>query len=276
MQLRTTCRHFIAAAAIAAASIVATPVLAQHAPPAAVTFKLTTADQATPEATIRAYFRAMDAKDWEAIQALCPDINIEQTKLYAGSHRTTGSAEVSPAEPKKAEDGWQFHAVRVPYGTYTFTPKLALRQQQDGRWVISEKHSIWMPDNAPGAETMKQREEAHKKALEAGAKEIATWPKTPEALLRDFWNAASKKDYDRMQVLCPGSLKKDFATHYDRFTPSPAKSVGDAQPHPLNASIKLYPVTVSFPGFPEKTIKMAVDTLPDGRLVVDGQNTIWW
>lgn len=276
MQIRTTCRHFIAAAAIAAASMLAMSAPAQEGTVPPATFTLSNADQASPEATIRAYFRAMDAKNWDALLSLCPDIDIEQTKQYAGSHRTTGAAEVSPAEPKKSEDGWQFHAVRVPYGTYTFTPKLALRQQLDGRWVISEKHSVWMPDNAPGAETMKQRGEAHKKALDVGAKESATWPKTPEALLREFWKAASKKDYDRMQVLCPGSLKKDFATHYDRFTPGPAKKIGEAQPHPLNASIKLYPVTVSFPGFPEKTIKMAVDKLPDGRLVVDGQNTIWW
>jgi len=102
------------------------------------------------------------------------------------------------------------------------------------------------------------------------------FPKTPEAAITAFWQAASRKDYDRMQLLAPGSDKSDYAKYYDMFTPQPAKSVGKPEPHPANPKVQLYPAHVPFPGFPQKVVKMAVWKDEKGNYYIDGQNTIWW
>lgn len=121
-----------------------------------------------------------------------------------------------------------------------------------------------------------ERQVAFEQAMAGGSKLNQSWPATPQALVTDFWQAAHEKNYDRMVLLCPGSVRQEYEGYYGNFTPSPAKAVGAPGPHPLNPDIQLYPVTVSFPGFPEKTIKMAVVQAGDGRWVIDGQHTIWW
>ncbi|CAN5361235.1 hypothetical protein BH09SUM1_BH09SUM1_18110 [soil metagenome] len=103
-----------------------------------------------------------------------------------------------------------------------------------------------------------------------------TWPATPEAVVKDFWKAASKKDYARLTVLCPGSQVSDFKAHYDSMTPGEATAVGAPQQHPTDKTVTLYPVTVPFPHFPKKTIKMAVTKTDAGKYVIDARNTIWW
>jgi hypothetical protein len=79
-----------------------------------------------------------------------------------------------------------------------------------------------------------------------------------------------------MALLSPGSVPADFKTYYDKFTPSPPGSVGSPEPHPKVSGVTVYPVTVPFPWFPNKTLKMALSRTPDGRLVIDGRNSIWW
>ncbi len=120
-----------------------------------------------------------------------------------------------------------------------------------------------------------ERSEAGKEAFESIAQE-ADWPETPADLIRDFWKAANQKDWTRLTVLCPGSTAGEFKGYYDQFTPSPAKGIGTPQPHPDHPDTKLFPVKVAFPGFPNKTIKMAVGKSPDGRWVIQGGRTIWW
>jgi len=120
------------------------------------------------------------------------------------------------------------------------------------------------------------RSEAYQAAVQAGIQAKDAWPETPEALIREYWQAAGRKDYDRLLVLCPGSLVNDFKKYYDFWTPSPAQSVGAPEPHPQDPKATLYPVKVPFPGFPNKTVKMAVRKTADGRYVIDGRNTIWW
>jgi len=128
----------------------------------------------------------------------------------------------------------------------------------------------------PGGSHAAGRNEAYHAAVQAGIEEEGTWPETPEALIREYWQAASQKNYDRLLVLCPGSLVNDFKKYYDLWTPSPAQSIGKPEPHPQHSTVTLYPVKVPFPGFPHKTIKMAVRKTEDGRYVIDGRNTIWW
>ncbi len=129
---------------------------------------------------------------------------------------------------------------------------------------------------SPRPVSREDRMEAYRVAIEAGQAERGTWPGSPEGVIREFWEAASRKDYARLKVLSPGSVESDFRTYYDRWTPSPAKSVGKPEPHPRNGKIALYPTVVSFPGFPNKTVKMAVKRAEDGRYIIDGRNTIWW
>ncbi len=120
-----------------------------------------------------------------------------------------------------------------------------------------------------------ERERAWQDAIAKGAVQKDAWPRTPEALIREFWQSAARKDTDRLLVLCPGSIADDFKL-MERWTPSPATAIGAAARDPQNPSVVLYPVTVPFPNFPNKTIKMAIGRLRDGRLIVDGQKTIWW
>lgn len=125
---------------------------------------------------------------------------------------------------------------------------------------------------APTAET---RQAAFESATTAGAA-LGDYPATPQALLADFWNAANRKDYARLVLLCPGSQVADFKRHYDKWTPSPMVSASEGKPHATIPGVTMYDVKVNFPGFPNKTIRMAVIGLPDGRPAVDGKNTIWW
>ncbi len=121
-----------------------------------------------------------------------------------------------------------------------------------------------------------ERTEAFHKAIDSGRTDSADWPATPEALIREFWSAASRRNYHRLLALCPGSTVEDFKSYYDQWVPSPARAIGRPERYPRNPSVVLYPVTVDFPGFPSKTVKMALRKLDDGRLVIDGGATIWW
>ena len=130
--------------------------------------------------------------------------------------------------------------------------------------------------HSPESKNVEERRKAATKALAKGAAEKEIWPASPEALIREFWEAAHNKDYDKLLVLCPGSVKSDFVTYYDKWTPSPAKTIGKPEAHPIVKGVVLYPTAVSFPGYPNKTIKMAVARSNDGRLIIDGKNSIWW
>ena len=118
------------------------------------------------------------------------------------------------------------------------------------------------------------RQAAYETAVSAVQTEA--WPETPREVIEAFWQAANEKDYARMTVLCPGSLEADYRKYYDQWTPSPARSVGPGQPVAGETGVTLYPVTIDFPGYEGKTVKMAVRTLEDGRLAIDGQHTVWW
>jgi hypothetical protein len=71
-----------------------------------------------------------------------------------------------------------------------------------GAWFLYHR------DRAPAARVPDpvQREEAFDQAVKSGAQLPADWPPTPQALIEAFWQAASEKDYERLTVLCPGSL----------------------------------------------------------------------
>jgi len=72
----------------------------------------------------------------------------------------------------------------------------------------------------------RDRKALHDRAVEEGRTERQDWADTPEKLIFDFWDAASRRDYDRLVLLAPGSKVEDFKKYYDQWTPSPAKSVG--------------------------------------------------
>jgi hypothetical protein len=122
--------------------------------------------------------------------------------------------------------------------------------------------------------TEQDRMAAVRAATEAAAK-APDWPETPEELIRQFWDAAAKKDFAKCTTFCPGSVASDFL-YYENFPPSPAKAIGKPQPHPKMTGVALYPVQVAFPGFPNKTVKVAIIQSPEGRWVIDGQRTLWW
>ena len=103
----------------------------------------------------------------------------------------------------------------------------------------------------------------------------ADWPQEPIAVLNDFWTSVMKKDTDRLLLFCPGSLAGDFAP-FVQLGVENLRSIELPEPHPDNPDIMLYPVKVDFPGMPNKTIKMAVTKMRDGKLGIDGQYTIWW
>lgn len=128
---------------------------------------------------------------------------------------------------------------------------------------------------SPGsAATQQSRSDVYRNAVKTAAAAKA-WPDTPEQVIREFFDAASRKDFQKLTVLCPGSVASDYAL-YNKWTPSPAKAIGAPEQHPKAPGIAVYPTTVPFPGFPEKTVKMAVVRAPGGRWVIDGQHTIWW
>lgn len=121
-----------------------------------------------------------------------------------------------------------------------------------------------------------ERRKIYQAAVTQGQSQAASWPGTPQDLITQFWLAASKRDYARMMVLCPGSKDTDYKRYYDTWTPSPASAIGPPEPHPRDRNIQLYPAHVAFPGFPQKVVKLAVTKTPDGRLVIDGAHSIWW
>lgn len=123
--------------------------------------------------------------------------------------------------------------------------------------------------------TMEERKELYLKAVSDGNKMKATWPKTEQELISQFWQAASGGDLDRAVIFVPGASRNDFAI-MEKFKPGPLKSIGAPQPHPTVPGVTLWPVTIPYPNYPEKTIQMALMHLPDGRLAIDGKNTIWW
>ena len=125
------------------------------------------------------------------------------------------------------------------------------------------------------ANQLEEREKAYVEAVEVGTADKDTWPETPRELIVEFWEAASRKDFERLAILCPGSIEDDYKM-YEQWTPSPVQSIGKPESHPMKPNVTLYPVKVSFPEYPNKTIKMALTKLDDGRFVIDGQNTIWW
>lgn len=129
---------------------------------------------------------------------------------------------------------------------------------------------------------LKSRAVVYRQAIRQG-REITDWPTTPEALVRAFWDAASKKQYERMALYCPGSLASDYKKYFDQWTPSPVKEFG-AAPHPgpqlrraPDEGVRFYYARVAFPFFPNKTVKMAVPPPLEGsQLSIDGQKTVWW
>jgi len=120
------------------------------------------------------------------------------------------------------------------------------------------------------------RAQAYQVAMAKAEAEKDSWPGSPEELIAQFWEAASRKDYPRLVILSPGSLESDYRKYYDQWTPSASSSVGKPEPHPQISEVTMYPTKVSFPGFPNKTVKMAVRKAADGRHIIDGRNTIWW
>ena len=139
----------------------------------------------------------------------------------------------------------------------------------------SESAAVAHPASSDKA-SAERRAEAFQEAMKAGAALKSTWPATPQAVVADFWSAAARKDWARILLLCPGTLESDFKPHFDKWTPEPPSSVGAAERHPIHKDVALYPVKINFPGYPNKTIKMAVRSAPDGRLIIDGENSIWW
>lgn len=120
------------------------------------------------------------------------------------------------------------------------------------------------------------RQAIFEEALERGAREIKPWPATPEALIQAFWEAAHKHDYQRLILFCPGAEVSDFKFYYDHWTPSDKISIGQPSPHPKQKEVMVYPVTVPFPWFPHKIIKMGLTKAPDGRPIIAGRQTKWW
>ncbi|MBX3728679.1 MAG: hypothetical protein KF858_05805 [Candidatus Sumerlaeia bacterium] len=122
---------------------------------------------------------------------------------------------------------------------------------------------------------IEERTAAYKLAVAKADELVPNWPANEQVLIVEFWRAVAAKDFDKACVLCPGSKPDDFAM-FAKWTPEAPKAIGRPGPHPTKPEVLLWPVTVPFPGFPNKTIKMAVRTMEDGRLAIDGQHTIWW
>lgn len=120
-----------------------------------------------------------------------------------------------------------------------------------------------------------QRVKLYHAALERAGGMGSAWPATEQELIHAFWEAVSQKDFDRVLLYAPGSTRDDFKP-LETFTPRPARAIGRPEPHPRHPDVTLWPTTVPFPMFPNKTVKMAIRTLDDGRLIIDGGNTIWW
>lgn len=124
-------------------------------------------------------------------------------------------------------------------------------------------------------EEFNERAALYTEAAQKGKELIPDWPANEQELFTQFWTAIANHDMERALVLCPGAKADDFAM-FGKFTPKPPTAIGRPEPHPQHADIPLWPVTVPFPGYPNKTVKMAVARMDDGRIAVNGQHTIWW
>jgi len=124
-------------------------------------------------------------------------------------------------------------------------------------------------------EQIAERANIYKEAEKKGAAMAAEWPKTEDELIRGFWSAIIAGDVDKACLLCPGAKPDDFGM-YMKWRPSPPSAIGAPEPHPTQQGVQLRPVTLSFPGYPNKTVKMATMKTSDGRLGIDGRYTIWW
>jgi hypothetical protein len=128
---------------------------------------------------------------------------------------------------------------------------------------------------SPDSYNNREREQLYQASVKDSAVKIPDWPKTEQDLITRFWQEASRGNIDGAIVYTPGGKKSDFAI-FEKFRPQPAKAIGKPEPHPEAKHVTMWPVTVPFPGFPEKTVKMAIFRLEDGRLAIDGRYTIWW
>lgn len=120
-----------------------------------------------------------------------------------------------------------------------------------------------------------ERVRIYRAALSEAEALAGSWPATEPELIRAFWEAVSLHDFDRMVLYAPGSVREDFKA-LETFTPGGLRKVGRPEPHPRDPEITLWPAQVPFPMFPNKTVKMAIRRLDDGRLIIDGGKTIWW
>ena len=140
-----------------------------------------------------------------------------------------------------------------------------------GFWVFSED-----AEQGSASLTVEERHELGGSALEQIKAEGDAWPGTPEAVIAEFWESASQKDYERLTLLCPGTTAAEFKKYYDQYPPSSASAIGKPEPHPSIPEVKFYRTKVPFPGFPNKTLKMAVRQYDGQHWVIDGENTVWW
>lgn len=120
-----------------------------------------------------------------------------------------------------------------------------------------------------------ERIRIYQESLEKGAQQAATWPKTEQAFLADFWKAMAAKDMAKVMMMSPGAKAEDFGP-YSFFVVQGLAAIGKPEPHPTAPNVTLWPVKVNFQKFPNKTIKLALYRLPDGRLAVHGKYSIWW
>lgn len=124
-------------------------------------------------------------------------------------------------------------------------------------------------------EDLAERTALYEKANEA-AQQFPEWPQSKEDLIEEFWAGIQSGDIAKAVIYCPGSKESDFQP-YLQFPPAAAvQAIGNPHPHPDFPEVELTPVSIPFPGFPDKVIRMAFLTTDDGRIAVDGRYTIWW
>ncbi len=141
--------------------------------------------------------------------------------------------------------------------------------------AISVKSIFFLSGHSSSDDTTREeREQLYTEATERAATN-SDYPSTEQELIKQFWQSIVDADWKTTTMLCPGSQQKDFAM-YEKWKPGPIKSVGVAEPHQKAPGVQMWPISTSFPGFPEKTIKLAVRKTEDGRLIIDGSHTIWW
>jgi len=126
-----------------------------------------------------------------------------------------------------------------------------------------------------GKETTTDRATVYKAAIETGSKQATTWPKTEQELVATFWSAIAQQKLEQAVIYCPGSTASDYKA-YSYMAPGKDIKIGKPEPHPHAKGVQLWPFEASFRGYGAKTIKLAVAKLPDGRLAIDGQHSIWW